>query len=669
MSKILRGEKYTALIISILFLLFYIYFQSSSVFGGDAGDLVSAALMKGVAHPPGYPLYTFLGWLLTKIPISTVAWRVGLLSSIPSAISLGLIFLTLTKLTKHFIASIIGVFILGFSYLFWLYAIVPEVFGLNTLFVALLFYLLLLYRDTGHRNILHISSFIFGLSLTHHHVILFIIPAYILLIVNQLKKIKNTEKTLLINCGYILLGLTPYVYVYLSAKGNPPVNWENPQTVQSFLNLISRSLYGSFQSHKIFNVSIYERIFQLKIMFDTYLIDFTKLGIALALIGMWKNFRENKNIFLCIVAFFLLSGPIFIFYAGFPSSSNFFLGTSERFLLTSYIFITIWIVYGIKSITTTIDNLLQKITSKKVFISSIMIFPLFALLILYGNWIKLSPIKNDFTAEKLGKDIFNTVPDNSVIFFSDDTSTFDSLYVYYVGGGKKGWRGIKHVQTGIISSKFYNDILKREFPEMLIELDKGNLNFTKFVDDYIDVYPIYSFNIMAVSKKYTWVPDGLMFRLYKTSDVPLQDEFKKRSIFLFSQYQNPLKGALGVYKHVMLADVLRVYATAHIRTGQIFYNFTDYEQAEKHFLESINLQGDDYNNYLFLADTYIVQKKCADAENILFQQVALYSNIPEIDKNIVKVYKECFHDQAKTDKYQKIYDEKVKKSNIQLNQF
>ena len=146
--KVIRGEKITAPLVSIFFLLFYVYYQTTSIYGGDAGDLVSAAFVGGVAHPPGYPLYTVIGFLLTKLPIFTVAWRVGLLSSIPGALSLGLFFLIVNKLIKRFYISLLVTLTFGFSYLFWLYAIVPEVFAVHLLLVPSLYYLLLRFRET-----------------------------------------------------------------------------------------------------------------------------------------------------------------------------------------------------------------------------------------------------------------------------------------------------------------------------------------------------------------------------------------------------------------------------------------------------------------------------------------------------------------------------------------
>ena len=170
-----RGEKLVAVLLTAFFLLFYVCFQTQTIFGGDAGDLVTASYVRGIPHPPGYPLYTFMGWWLTKIPVSTVAWRVSLLSSVPMAMVWGIFFLILRKLKIEVWSCLITTFALGFSYLFWLYALVPEVFALHLFFSSVIFYLLLNYYQTGRLKFLYWSMFFFGLSLTHHHTILFLL--------------------------------------------------------------------------------------------------------------------------------------------------------------------------------------------------------------------------------------------------------------------------------------------------------------------------------------------------------------------------------------------------------------------------------------------------------------------------------------------------------------
>ena len=49
--------------------------------GGDAGELIYNAHRAGVAHPPGYPIFTMLGYIAShSIPFGSVAWRVNMTS-------------------------------------------------------------------------------------------------------------------------------------------------------------------------------------------------------------------------------------------------------------------------------------------------------------------------------------------------------------------------------------------------------------------------------------------------------------------------------------------------------------------------------------------------------------------------------------------------------------
>jgi hypothetical protein len=46
----------------------------------DSGELAAVQYTGGVAHPTGYPLFTLVGWLFSRLPIGTPIWRLNLLS-------------------------------------------------------------------------------------------------------------------------------------------------------------------------------------------------------------------------------------------------------------------------------------------------------------------------------------------------------------------------------------------------------------------------------------------------------------------------------------------------------------------------------------------------------------------------------------------------------------
>ncbi|KAK7804815.1 hypothetical protein U0070_001199 [Myodes glareolus] len=66
--------------------------------GGDSGELITAAHELGVAHPPGYPLFTLVASLaITLFPFGSVAYRVNLLCGLFGAVAASLLFFTVFR--------------------------------------------------------------------------------------------------------------------------------------------------------------------------------------------------------------------------------------------------------------------------------------------------------------------------------------------------------------------------------------------------------------------------------------------------------------------------------------------------------------------------------------------------------------------------------------------
>ena len=68
---------------------------------GDSGELITVVATGGVAHPPGYPLYTLLGRLwLVPVPFGSAAWRMNLLSALGQAAAVGVLALAMARATR-----------------------------------------------------------------------------------------------------------------------------------------------------------------------------------------------------------------------------------------------------------------------------------------------------------------------------------------------------------------------------------------------------------------------------------------------------------------------------------------------------------------------------------------------------------------------------------------
>src|SRR6476646_175351 len=64
----------------------------------DSGELAVGSFYAGVPHPPGYPVWTIFTWLFTVlVPVSNIAYRVGLASAVSGALASGLIGLLVSR--------------------------------------------------------------------------------------------------------------------------------------------------------------------------------------------------------------------------------------------------------------------------------------------------------------------------------------------------------------------------------------------------------------------------------------------------------------------------------------------------------------------------------------------------------------------------------------------
>ena len=96
-----RAVLLTAAMLSVLWLVVYLSTVSPTVNFIDSGELITAAYEPGIAHPPGYPLYILMGYVVSHTLGGEVAWRVNVLSAIWGAAATGMMCLLLYELISY----------------------------------------------------------------------------------------------------------------------------------------------------------------------------------------------------------------------------------------------------------------------------------------------------------------------------------------------------------------------------------------------------------------------------------------------------------------------------------------------------------------------------------------------------------------------------------------
>lgn len=668
--------------------LLFLLFQAQGIWAGDSGDLVTAAAVMGVAHPPGYPLFTLLGFLLSKLPIATVSWRVTLLSSLPHAITLGGVFLSTYIISGYILelkkknynnirltGSLFAAASLGGNYLFFLYSTTPEVFALLDLFVITAFVLGLLWYQSEDSRLIYLGSFLFGLSLTHHHMIVFLLPALLVILRKKQRIVARDFRKILLALPLILVGLLPYGYVLIAARGTAVINWDNAINLQNLIHLFTRADYGTFQSGASYGGLLIQRLYQLRMYADLLLLDFKIPGVLLAAFGLLWLFRKSRDVALYTVIALLFLGPFFFFYASFPLVNRFTLGTYERFLLPSYVLLSILVGLGSIALITVVTGMIKaRYTRSQLRILAAGLFMILAIYpITTGSitvW-RFIGLSRDRTADLFGEDILASIPRNTgaILLLGRDTPLFITQYVRY---GRNVRNDIHVIHGTFLVHPESKEILNKAFPSLTIPPSGGD----DFVKDFIaanrDNHPIYSNVKFALDPQWYWINHGLIYRLVREKDLPTPDTLLSDNDALWVIYRNPLDGILSRYKHLMLADILDVYSAARVEFGKILLKAGKISEAGRYFNAAIEYNGDTQlaDAYLYKGLTHLFKEDCTAALDAFSssKEHTLGEN-PDLLMYEAVTYRDCVGDTSRADDLWKQYQAKKKDTETPLQEW
>ncbi len=87
----------------------------------DVGELQTVPYIFGIAHPTGFPVYVFLGWIITHaIPLGGIAMRISLLSALAMASSAWFAFALTRRLTGSNLFGLMSALLFAATPLVWL---------------------------------------------------------------------------------------------------------------------------------------------------------------------------------------------------------------------------------------------------------------------------------------------------------------------------------------------------------------------------------------------------------------------------------------------------------------------------------------------------------------------------------------------------------------------
>ncbi|OGT79635.1 MAG: hypothetical protein A3H91_02855 [Gammaproteobacteria bacterium RIFCSPLOWO2_02_FULL_61_13] len=207
----------------------------------DDGYFILAAWYGGVAHPPGYPLYTLVANLFTHIPAGSVAFRVHMCSAVFGALACAVIWDLVRRVKGSRMAAWTGALGYGFSGTFWLQSTMAEVYSLNAFFFFVLLWLCAIPGKRASRGVW--IAALSGLSLTNHWPLMLLsAPALALAAWPHRHALTRRPLPAL---TWFCIGLLPYAWMVYRSRVSEIAFFGPIESLSDFWFYVSREAYTS----------------------------------------------------------------------------------------------------------------------------------------------------------------------------------------------------------------------------------------------------------------------------------------------------------------------------------------------------------------------------------------------------------------------------------------
>lgn len=343
-----RLEYLLATLIAVAAFLVYVMTMCPTVSFIDSGELAAVVHTLGIAHPTGYPFFTFVGHVFSHLPLGLrPIYQANLMAAMFCAAGLFLFFRFLVffipllvekqnrtfagrseeiggvDIMKTYGAPAAATIILGFSETYWSQALSIEVYAAHVFFLSgLLFF----FSKAIASNVISAGgdemrywtafAFVLGLSFTNHMTTILLAPACAVgFFASHSLKAGDTWRKLSRFILPFLLGFSAYLYLPWRAGMKPTLNWGNPVSLERFFWHIGGKQYRVWMFS-----SVESALKQFQYFVSTLPGEFAYLPLVLAGIGIMSLLKDSQSLLRMIAQ---LAGTVFIvFCIGFLSQAD-----------------------------------------------------------------------------------------------------------------------------------------------------------------------------------------------------------------------------------------------------------------------------------------------------------------------------------------------------------
>ncbi len=401
----------------------------------DDGLFLMVGAHLGIAHPPGYPLYTWICHAFMHLPFGTPAFLGHLSSAVLGALACGFVYWAARLLGASILAALFAAWLFGASEHFWSQAIIAEVYTLN----ALLFfatYALILYgvRHPEHVWPWQLAAAAYGLSLANHWPLMGLATAG--LIVAALPARRTLLRRLPGLAGIALpCAALPYAWLVWRSQQEPFISFYGAiDSWEWFWFYLSRQGYAPVDISP--SAGWLDRLAYLQWLGHEVVWQLTLAGFFLAVLGVLALIR-HRQLSAAASSLLAFAGSSLLLVSLLQFDYDFHrIATFRPYPLICYGLLALWIAVGLQFF---VDELVHRLPAMRLpapWLQRGTIGLAGTLMVgsaVPAHWVANAHADNDF-AEQFAAATMDRLPPDSILFASSDAEAFTLGYYAFVEG-------------------------------------------------------------------------------------------------------------------------------------------------------------------------------------------------------------------------------------------
>ncbi|MGB0646324.1 MAG: protein O-mannosyl-transferase family, partial [Bradymonadia bacterium] len=215
-------------------LAIFTVFLAPSITSNDAGELGAAAFELGIAHPPGFPVFSMLvNGIMNLLGLGDFGFRGNFSSAVFGAAALSITFYTLRSRGIGMMEAWTFGLLTVFAPLFTVHMVTVEVYASAALTVSVSIELLLRYLERDDVRFLFLLALVLGIGGLGHHPMIRLVGICFAFFVLPKSKLKLGITVFGVS---LFTGLLTLMYLPIRSNAHPNRDWGSPRTIDGLLD-------------------------------------------------------------------------------------------------------------------------------------------------------------------------------------------------------------------------------------------------------------------------------------------------------------------------------------------------------------------------------------------------------------------------------------------------